>query len=461
MDGTQKKRSSSGILWLILGVLITLAISVIIGLAGFALGRSSSPQAITEVVTETVEVQVTREVPIIVESGEQLEDTGEEANQSSPENPKPTPTPAPAEPDPQPSTFQADESGLDFSIFHEVWEIVERDFDGDLLDADDRVYSAIDGSLAALGDNFTTFIRPELAARLREDMGGSVSGIGAFVQENEEGFFEIITPIEGQPADLAGLLPGDIVLAVDGESVIGVSFDEVILMVRGPSGTMVTLTIGREGEEEPLEFSIVRANFEVPVVESEMLADDIAYIHLLEFNRTADDTLAATLIELLGQNPAGLILDLRNNPGGFLDQSIAVADAFLPESVILYERNNKGLDQVFRAENGDLAESIPLVVLVNEASASASEIVAGAIQDNGRGIVIGAQTFGKGSVQTVHELSDGSELRVTIARWYTPANNSIEEAGITPDIEVESPMELGGEDDQQLQRAAEYIRNGQ
>jgi carboxyl-terminal processing protease len=259
----------------------------------------------------------------------------------------------------------------------------------------------------------------------------------------------------------AGLLPGDIIVAVDGQSVINLSFDEVILLVRGPSGSEVHLTVRREDEPEPLEFTIVRATFEVPVVESEMLTDEIAYVRLLEFSRGADTKLLDALEELLAQNPQGLILDLRNNPGGFLDQSIAVADIFLPQGVVAYERNRSGLDQTFRSDDGDVAETIPLVVLVNEASASASEIVAGAIQDNGRAIIIGATTFGKGSVQTVQTLSDGSELRVTIARWYTPDDRSIDEAGIAPDIEVESPLLIGEEDDAQIQRAVEYLQTGQ
>lgn len=155
-----------------------------------------------------------------------------------------------------------------------------------------------------------------------------------------------------------------------------------------------------------------------------------------------------------------MIFDLRDNPGGLLDQSVAVADLFMPEGVVLYERNIRGLDETFRADNGDAGESVPLVVLVNEASASASEIVAGAIQDSGRAPIIGARSFGKGSVQQIYTLSDGSELRVTIARWYTPNDHTIDGQGITPDIEVESPLDLGGPEDGQLMRAIEYFVNG-
>ncbi len=298
-------------------------------------------------------------------------------------------------------------------------------------------------------------------------MTGAVEGIGAFVQENDDGLFEIVRPIDGQPADLAGIKAGDIIIEVDGESMLGISFDEVILLVRGPQGTSVNLKVLREGEEEPLEFDIIRTRFEVPVVESEMLPDEITggvpigYVRLTEFNLNADEKLREALQEILAQNPQGLIFDLRDNPGGFLDQSVAVADAFLPDGVALFERNIRGLDETFTTDDGDLAEAIPMVVLVNAGSASASEIVAGAIQDRDRAVLVGETTFGKGSVQQIYTLGDGSELRVTIARWYTPDNNTIDKEGITPDFEVESPEDLGGPEDGQLMRAVEFLLTGQ
>ncbi len=187
----------------------------------------------------------------------------------------------------------------------------------------------------------------------------------------------------------------------------------------------------------------------------------IGYIRLTEFGRTAEEKLLEALAAVMAQQPAGLIFDLRDNPGGYLDQSVAVADAFLPAGVALFERNIRGLDETFSTDDGDAAEEIPLVVLVNAGSASASEIVAGAIQDRGRAVLVGETTFGKGSVQQIHTLADGGELRITVARWYTPNNHSIQDEGITPDIEVESPENLGGPEDGQLLRAIDYILNGQ
>ncbi len=367
------------------------------------------------------------------------------------------------EADGDPEASAADD--LDLSTFYEVWRLVEDEFDGALPEDRDLLYGAIGGSLDAIDDPFTRFIRPEIAERLRDDLDGSVSGIGAIVRPGDDGIVEIVRPIDDQPADLAGLRSGDLVIAVDGEPVDGKTFDEVLLAIRGPEGTVVVLTILREDEREPLEFSIERAEFEVPVVESELLEEDsatIAYVRLSSFTRSAEGDLINALDDLLAQNPAGIIFDLRDNGGGYLDQAVAVSDLFLPEGVVLYERSSKGeLNETFYADDGDIAEEMPLVVLVNAGSASASEIFAGAVQDSDRGVIIGEQTFGKGSVQHVHTLSDGSELRVTIARWYTPGDRSISEEGITPDIEVETPDDLGGEDDDQLQRAIEYIIENQ
>ena len=192
-----------------------------------------------------------------------------------------------------------------------------------------------------------------------------------------------------------------------------------------------------------------------------MLEDNIAYVRLTGFSGNASQQLESELEELLDQEPQALIFDLRDNPGGFLSQSVQVADLFLGEGVVLYERDGRELEEVFESEDGDLAEEIELIVLVNAGSASASEIVAGAVKDRGRGTLVGETTFGKGSVQKTHTLSDGSELRVTIARWYTPNDRSIDVEGVAPDIQVDTPEEFGGDADTQLQRAIRLILEGQ
>jgi carboxyl-terminal processing protease len=360
------------------------------------------------------------------------------------------------------SRMTSDFDSADLDLLWEVWAFIEEEFDGELPNDEELQYAAIRGILAELNDNYTRFADPEAAELMREGLEGSFEGIGAFVRENDEGLTEIVRPIDGGPAEAAGVQSGDVVIAVNGEDATDKLLDEVIALIKGPQGTEVTITFVREDMVEPFDVTITRDRIEIPVVEAEMLADNIAYIHLTSFNRNATEQFMTELEPLLAQNPRGLILDLRDNPGGFLDQSISISDLFLDEGVVLYERSSTfNFEEVHRSDTGDALEDIPLVVLVNPGSASASEIVAGAIQDTGRAVIIGEVTFGKGSVQLSHTLSDGSELRVTIARWYTPNNQSIDGAGITPDIEVATPDDLGGEEDTQLQRAIDYLLNGE
>lgn len=361
----------------------------------------------------------------------------------------PTPTPA--------SPPQTEEEA--WQLFRDVWDIVREAYYGEIPDFQTIVYGAIRGSLQTLGDEYTSFIEPRIAAIINEDASGEFQGIGAYVRMRDDGKLEIAGIIPGTPAEEAGLRSGDRVLAVNGESIVGYSIYEAIALIRGPAGTPVTLLIERPGEEKTFEVTIVRARIEIPLVEARMLKDGIAYIKLTDFSATASRQMREALADLLARNPKGLILDLRNNPGGWLDQALEVADLFLDRGVILIERTKEG-EEVFRSRDGGPAESIPLVVLINGGSASASEIVAGAIQDRGRGILIGEPTVGKGSVQRPYRLRDGSELRVTIAHWFTPNDRAISGQGLTPDIEVPWPEDAGPDEDPQLDRAVEYLLTG-
>ncbi|MFO7537170.1 MAG: S41 family peptidase [Chloroflexota bacterium] len=460
-NATHSPKTTSCWVWVMAG-LLGLTLVIMVGIASFFAGRASAP-AIASVVTAEPVVQIVEVTAVPEQTVIEVEEEGEtdtadmsatEADET-PDDPPPTPT---AQPTNTPATVTPS-GDPNFELFDEVWQIVAREYDGQVPTDQERVYAAIEGSLETLDDQYTRFFRPEVAARMRENLSGAVEGIGAFVRENDEGQIEIVRPIPGQPAEQAGIRPGDIIIGVDDEDVRGQSLDEVITKVRGPRGSEVELTIERADVAGPLRIVIVRTRFEVPTIEAEMLEDDIAYIRLSSFSANAESQLIETLAEMLAQNPTGLIFDLRDNPGGFLDQAIAIADIFLDEGVILFERNQVGLDQTFMAEPGGLAETIPLVVLINPGSASAAEIVAGAIQDNGRAILIGETTFGKGSVQRSRQLSDGSELRVTFARWFTPNNQTIDDQGINPDILVETDevFMYGSEDDIQLQRALEYF----
>jgi len=344
-----------------------------------------------------------------------------------------------------------------FQLFWEVWDLVQRNFYGELPDMQQITYAAIRGMLRTLDDEYTAFIEPEPAAIIAEDATGEFEGIGAYVGMTEAGILEISGVFEDGPAERAGVRPGDHVLKVDGVSIVGMSLYEAIGMIRGPAGTEVTLFIEREGSES-FEVTIVRARMEIPTIEAELLQGKIGYIRLYEFSATGHDLMKENLETLLAQNPRGIVFDLRQNPGGWLDQAIKVSDLFLDDGVILFERWSDGSEKVFEARPGDLGERIPLVVLVDGGSASASEIVAGALQDNERAILVGEQTFGKGSVQRPFTLSDGSELRVTIARWFTPNDRAIHGQGLEPDVEILLTEEdIEQEVDPQLEWAVEYL----
>jgi len=346
-----------------------------------------------------------------------------------------------------------------FDVFWEAWAFIEQEFYGDIPGEQERVYGAVRGMVNTYGDENTAFIEPDRAAVFREDVTGSFEGIGAAVRMDDMGRLVIAEPFAGRPAAEAGILRGDVVLAVDGTTLQGLSLYEAIGLIRGPAGSTVVLTIFRDGVDEPFDVPIERARIEIEVVESERLESDIGYVRLSEFSRGASGKVAEAVKALEADGPLkGLIFDLRDNPGGLLDESIFVSSQFVSKGVITIERLKGDEDQSYEAQPGGVAPDLPLVVLVNRGSASASEIVAGAIQDNDRGTLLGEQTFGKGTVQIPHTLSDGSELRVTIAEWLTPNGDQINSEGIVPDVYVERTQEDFVEGrDPQLERAIEYL----
>lgn len=414
-------------------VVLLLVLAALIGTAGFASGFIVRWITMPEPVAEIVEPQDTDE-PVI-----------------QPTTPPEEPTAMP------PATGDKQDMGL----FWEAWEIVQSEFYGDLPDQNALIYGAIRGAVNTLGDPYTAFVEPQAAAIMREDQSGSFEGIGAQVTM-ENGVLSIVSVYEGRPAEQAGLRGGDVIAEVDNTPIENMSIYEAISLIRGPAGTAVRLKVLREGTE-PFEVEIVRAKIDIELVESEMLDDGIAYVRLTQFDNTGTAKLGAAIEDLLAQNPTGLILDLRNNPGGLLVESIQTAGLFLPQgSVVLIERFQDGTEQPYRTSDGPIAPDINMVVLVDVGSASASEIVAGALQDYGRAVLIGDKTFGKGSVQLLHELSDGSELRVTVARWFTPKNRVIHGEGLDPDILVTITQEdVDAELDPQLDRAVEYLLTGQ
>jgi len=372
--------------------------------------------------------------------------------------PLPAATPRPPRVGDAPPAVSSD---FDYGLIQEIIELLDRQFYGEIPDRETLTYGAIRGMLMTLDDPYTSFIDPQVTAILNEDASGAFEGIGAMVTMRDDGYLEIASLISGQPAEAAGVLPGDIILAVGDVSIVGMGLYEAISYIRGPAGTDAVLTIARPDQEEDIIITVTRARIEMPIIEYRMLDDGIAYLRLTEFDASATNRVQSALEDLLRQNPKGLIFDLRSNPGGWLDQAIKVSDLFLNKGLIAIERDSAGGEQRFLSYDGDIGEDIPMVVLINRGSASASEIVAGALQDRGRAVLIGTQTLGKGSVQRPNALSDGSQLRVTIARWYTPDDNSIHGDGLEPDILVEVPRDTPTGEDPQLNRAIEYLKQGQ
>ena len=354
----------------------------------------------------------------------------------------------------------------DLGIFWEAMELLEDDFYGELPEPNERSYGAIRGVLDTLNDQNTGFLTPTEAASFMESIDGTFEGIGALVEwAEDEGAVRIIEPFEDQPAWNAGIRRGDLIIAVNGQDVAELAnLNEAINRIKGPKGTDVSLTVRRDGLTDPLEFTVTRDLIDVPIVESDLYgdSDQFAYVALKRFSSDAGAKLRDELEGLLNDNTQGLIFDLRGNPGGLLREAIRVTSVFLEDETVLIERFSDGTEEIYETEGNALVpDEMPIVVLVNKGSASASEIVAGALQDVERATLIGETTFGKGSVQLPHSLSDDSLLRVTIALWYTPSDRSIEETGLEPDIVVELTNEQQENDeDPQLDRAIELLTAG-
>ena len=325
-----------------------------------------------------------------------------------------------------------------FAPMWDVWRTLHDRY-ADRLDADADnalMEGALRGMVASIGDPHTEYMDPETFARVNESMSGEYEGIGATVRQDEEtGGLELVSIFEGSPAEEAGLRPGDQIVQVEGRDVTHMTQDEIIALVRGPAGTPVRLGILRPGVDEILKFEVVRARISVPSVRGELLETGIGYVRLAQFEFNTDAQLREVLQELDVNSLDGLILDVRGDPGGYLTTAIQVASEFIPEGVILIERSPEE-EIVHEALGNPTAPDVPMVVLVDQGSASASELIAGAFQDHGRATVLGMPTFGKGSVQTWRTLSNGGGIRITISRWYTPNGRSVSEVGIQPDIVV-------------------------
>ncbi len=349
---------------------------------------------------------------------------------------------------------------VDFNLFWEVWDDLEKKYvDKDKVNEKKMFYGAIKGLVESLGDPYTIFMDPRVSKEFEDDLAGTFEGIGAEIGIKND-VLTIIAPLPGMPAEKAGLRAGDKVLAIDGKSTTGITIDEAVNKIRGPKGTQVTLTIYREGLDETKDITITRGTIKVSSVRTNLRDDDIFVIKITNFNTDTEELFNKAVREIIDKNPKGIILDLRNNPGGFLDTAIEVASEWIEDGVVVIEEFGDGRKNEYLARGRARLKHFPTVVLVNEGSASASEIVAGALQDYKKATIIGKKTFGKGSVQILDGLKDGSSLKITVAKWLTPNGNYINEKGITPDIEVDLTLEdFNADKDPQMDKAIEVLNN--
>ncbi len=325
-------------------------------------------------------------------------------------------------------------------LFNEAWGLIQDNFLGGIPDSRVMTYGAIRGSLATLDDPYTVFIEPAAREVERERLQGTFGGIGAYISRSEETGEVLLEPIPGNPAEAAGIVAGDVLLAIDGLTVTPeMTVPEIIDLIKGEKGAAVTLTVRHPGAADSVDIEVIRGDILLPSVVYRLIEEDptVGYIQLSRFSGESGNEVGAAIQDLQLQGATRFILDLRQNGGGLRDAAVEVADHFLDEGPVLYLQSQKEGERVFNSTSDTLAPTEPLVVLIDGGTASASEIVAGALKDRGRAMLIGSKTFGKGSVQLVFDLSDGSSVHVTSARWLTPNRTQIDQSGLEPDVPVE------------------------
>jgi carboxyl-terminal processing protease len=349
----------------------------------------------------------------------------------------------------------------DFGLFWEAWDLLKTThISGNQIADQNLVYGAIEGLTNSFGDPNTNFFRPDDSKKFEEDINGSFGGIGAEIglKDNE---LIIVAPLKGSPSEKAGLLSGDKIIKIGDTVTTGMSVNDAVKKIRGPIGSVVTLHVLRNGWENSKSFKITRDTIMVPTIDSKLMDNGIMYINIHSFNENAAFDFTDPAVEALTKNAKGMILDLRNNPGGFLEVAIHLAGWFVEKGeVVVTEEFRIDPPRIFKASGNEALISMPVVILMNEGSASASEILAGALRDI-RGIqIVGAQSFGKGTVQELHGLKDGSKLKITVAHWLTPKGIIIEKNGLTPDYVVElTEQDIAERKDRQLEKAIEVLQS--
>jgi len=351
---------------------------------------------------------------------------------------------------------------VDFSLFWETWNVLkEKFYEPQRFDTQKMIEGAISGMVKSLGDPYTSFFNPQETKEFFEEAQGTFEGIGIEIDKKKEELV-VIAPLEGTPAERAGIRAGDKILKIDDKETVDLSLEEAVKLIRGPKGTEVALTILRKDWKEPKEIKIIRAVIKVPSLKWELKEGDIAYLKLYQFFDRTDDDFRSAAVEILNSPAKKIILDLRNNPGGYLEVVEKISGWFLKRGdIVVIEDSGPGKEKNYsKADGNERFLDYPIVVLINQGSASASEILAGALRDNRNVLLIGEKSFGKGSIQELEELRGGSRLKVTIANWLTPKGQLITDKGLEPDIKVEMTEEDYEQDrDPQLDKALEVIKN--
>lgn len=355
------------------------------------------------------------------------------------------------------------DSTLDFEQFWEVWRDIKAHYK-EPVDDKTLFYGALQGLTNAVNDPYTTFFLPSEAQTFEDDLKGQFSGIGAEIGMKDDQI-QIISPLSGSPAEQAGLRAGDIILKIDGTDTIGLSVVDAVMRIRGEQGTTVTLTIGRDSSDgrdlETIDIAIVRDIITIKSAELKDRGDGIFVIEIRSFNEDVAATFNELVDQALAKNAKGIVIDVRNDPGGYLDRAVQIIGEWIPDKDVVLQRKQGEIVERYKGEGSGRLAGMPTVVLINEGSASASEILAGALQDYDVATIIGKRSFGKGSVQDYLEYTDGSAMKITVSEWLTPKERSIDKEGISPDIEIDiTEEEYNADKDPQLDKAVEILKAG-
>lgn len=360
-----------------------------------------------------------------------------------------------------PNSVSNSKNGINLDKFWQVNDILHKKFDGE-INSEKQSQGAIEGMVASLGDPYTTYLTAKDNKELSDQLTGKLSGVGIEIGTKNDRL-TVIAPIDGTPASKAGIRAGDVIVAIDGQDTSGLTTDEAVKKIRGDKGTEVTLTIVRDGAA-PQDIKIIRDDISVPSVTTEIKPGNIGYIKIRTFGAETANDVSKAAQEFADAGVKAVVIDVRDNPGGYLDASVKISSQFMSSGVVVEERSRTEKNRVINAQSGGSLTKVPIVILVNEGSASASEILAGALQDNGRAVLVGEKTYGKGSVQEIiclSNLSVGAEcktdsLKVTVAHWYTPKGINISKEGIKPDVEVKlTTQDYNSNTDPQLVKALE------